>query len=84
MHHNYKSLVYLFMFRELWAQPPFGPPIPLPPNTPPHEIVHARLRRAWCLGQRYAWEVLLVQPFNWQEEGRSDPKRHSSGVNDGW
>lgn len=29
-------------------------------------------------------EVLLVEPLNWQEEGRSDAKTHSNKVNDGW
>lgn len=29
-------------------------------------------------------EVLLVEPLNWQEEGRGDGKRHSDEVSGGW
>lgn len=29
-------------------------------------------------------EIFLVEPLNWQEEGRNDANRHSDEVNDGW
>ena len=84
MHRNQKPLVYLFMFRKLWAQVPFGHPIPPPPNTPPHGIVYARLGRAQCLSQRDTQEVLLAELLNWHEEVRNSCRRHSNDADDGW